>query len=303
MKRFTGALFGLLLGLGVAATPAHAGLFFYDGQLNQILFNNYENLFSGGGHVLDLGGVPAGTVLPASTSPEIGDHLAGIFQVNRINNLTGPGTNIPTVTEFTGVFAQRIIGISPIGDGFHLILDNPTIFSFTDGLGDSFTFTDLLATGHMFAVYADSSPVGGDFTFQGTMASNVADATDGSLRLTAFIDLPNDGDNGAIGDVHLFTTPINGVSTANLSIGVNNTGLLFAQITPLTFTALTPGATGQLPLASRFTFNFDTFSKWRFSSFDPAEVRPNVIPEPGSMLLLGTGLMALGFTRRRKLSA
>ena len=296
MKRFIGLFAGLVLSLGVAATPAHAGLFFYPGERNQVLYNNYENLYDA-----------KGDVKAPLAAPVVGDHLAGIFQVNRINDLTGGnGSNIPDVVTFTGVFAQKIVAVVPIPLGFAILLDNPTIFTFNAG-GDSFTLSDLAATGDMFAVYADPVAGGTPFTFQGLLAANVAAATDSTLLLTAKIDVANDSDNIATASVAFLPSPlppVEGVSTATLSINVNNTGLTFNQIAPITYTC-NPGATGQLVLQSRFTLNTDPLSKWGFTSFDPSEVQPtSAIPEPTSMMLMGLGLMGLaGGSKRRKLSA
>ena len=72
MKRFVLGV-ALLLGMVAFATPASAGLFFYPGQTNEIVYQNWENLFDS-----------AGNVKSVVSAPAVGDHLAGIFQVNRI---------------------------------------------------------------------------------------------------------------------------------------------------------------------------------------------------------------------------
>ncbi len=292
MKRIAGLMFGVLLGLTMLAPQAFAGLSFYPGNIDEILYNNYENLFAGSGHP----GVAPGTLLPGTTVPVAGDHLAGIFQVNRVINLTGGGaSNIPDVITFTGVFDQKITSISGGPAIFALTLGNPSIFTFTDGGADTFTLSDLSAS-KMFAVYVDPVAGGTPFTFQGTMASNVADATDSALLLTAGIDTAHDPSNVSFATVFAPFPPF-GVATTSLSIKDNNTGLSFSPHLPVTFV----GPSGELVLQSRFVPNSDPKSKWQFTSFDPAELEPNIIPEVSSLWMLGMGLSGVGLIRRKKL--
>ena len=293
MKRIAGLVVGVLLGLTMLAPQAFAGLSFYPGVIDEILYNNYENLFAGSGHP----GVAPGTLLPGATVPVAGDHLAGIFTVNKINNL-GDGTfNIPDTVSFTGVFAQKITSVSGGPGVFGLTLDNPSIFTFTDGGADTFTLSDLSPT-KMFAVYADPVLGGTPFKFHGTMASNVASATDSSLLLCAGIDTAHDPSNVSFATVFAPFPPF-GVATSSLSIECNNTGLAFSPHLPVTFV----GPSGELVIQSRFVPNSDPKSKWAFTSFDPAEIQPNVIPEVSSLWMLGMGLSGFGFIRRKKLIA
>jgi|GEM_PF-6381162 len=284
MKRFAGLLVGVFLGFVGLVPQASAGLFFYPGQVNEILFNDYENLFDSTGLLKS----------PASL-PVAGDYLAGIVQVNRVINLTGGGaSNIPDALTFTGVFAQKITSVTPIGGGFSLTFTNPSVTTFTDGALDTFTLS-ALGPSKMFAIYADPVAGGTPFTFQGTMLSNVLSATDSALLLTAGIDVAHDPSN--IGFASVFAPfPPFGVSTFSLSIEDNFTGLTFAPHTPLTFV----GPSGELVLQARFVPNSDPFSKWGFTSFDPAEVQPNVVPEVSSIWMLGMGLSSFGIFRRKK---
>lgn len=285
MKRIVGILVGVFLGLVAMVPQVSAGLFFYPGETNEIFFNDYENLFDS-----------TGTVKSPASTPVVGDYLAGIFRVNNITNLTGGGgSNIPDVLTFTGVFAQQITSVTPIGGGFSLTFTNPSITTFGDGLGDSFTLSDLGPT-KMFALYAEPVAGGTPFTFQGTMLSNVLAATDDALLLSAGIDLPYDSSNVGFASVFAPFPPF-GVATFSLSIKDNFTGLTFSPHTPVTFA----GPPGELVFQSRFAPNSDPFSKWYFTSFDPAEVVPNVIPEVSSLWMLGMGLSGFGIFRRKKL--
>jgi len=316
MKRIAGWMFGILLGLGVVATPASAEIFVPDAD-NRVFFFNFENLFDANGDLK-----------APSAAPVVGDHLAGIISVQNILVQGNPSHYLQSATDqLSGVFAQKILEVKVDGFGItHLTLGNPTVGSFCSGID---CFSTGLAPGEMFAFYHQ---IGGGTTIfesNGTMADDVTKATDGGLFMTFGLDATNgaglDGVFGTFDDTgYAYSHPILGANPegdafGGLDIKTNNSGFLFAGINDINECEIggTPGEPGvgcavtrPAPLLSGLVFtsefeinpDFSTFSPWAFASNDPATLHPlGVIPEPSSMWLLGMGLSGLGVFGRRKL--
>lgn len=278
MKRVLGLAVGLLLALGVS-TPAHAANEFVAGTLNTAYFQGFENLFDSTG------------AIKAPAIPVIGDHLAGVVNIQHIDTLfsthffQGPGNQI------SGVFAQRVNAVTPLGGGqFLLTFGTPTLSTFCSG-ADCFS-TGLVGT-EMFKLYRDTGGI--TFTQGPTMAGSVASATDGALwlSLTAVggyaYGIPTD----ALGQPQ-------GSAYAGLNAVFNGTGYTFTPINDPsegTFAGLT-----DLYFKAEFAPNTTPGSPWSTEINDPAAVLPGVIPEPTSMALMGLGLIGTAF-RRKKLVA
>ncbi len=298
MKRVVAIVAGTMLSVGLLTSPASASILVV-GSDNDFFFNNFENLFDSSGHWK-----------APSSAPVVGDHLAGIIN---IQNIDVEGTTHffagPT-SQLTGIFAQRILDISSHGGITHLTLGNPTLTSYCRG-ADCFSTVGLLSPGEMFALYLQQG--GGTTVFEsnGTMLDDVSKATDGSLWVTL----------GINGDAFVYSHPILGVNPEGLAFGglnviQNNTGVTtFQGINDPNETEV--GGTTvltDLVVSSEFELNPNGFagralakrpcptsgcSPWEFRSNDPATVHP-AIPEVSSLWLLGLGFGTIGAFGRRK---
>lgn len=315
MKRVAGWMFGILLGLGVAATPASADIFVGDTN-NNVFFRNFENLFDSAGNIRSF-----------TDTPVVGDHLVGIIDVQTIdaNSLTHFFSS-PT-NQLTGVFAQKILETKIDGSGIlHFTLGNPTVGTFCAGLD---CFSTGLAPGEMFAFYTQTGGGATVFESNGAMLDDVTKAKDGALFMTFGLDATDgagvDGVWGTFDDTgYAYSHPVLGLNPEGdafgaLDIKVNNSGFTFAGLNDIKeceiggspAEGILCAGTRPVPLLNGmvFTSEFepnDGFaggtSPWAFASNDPARLHPlGVIPEPSSMWLLGMGLSGLGVFGRRKL--
>jgi len=272
----------VLVGFLAWTSYASAGLFFYEGDYNRLVYQNWEGLFGSDGVMVD-----------PRTTPTPGMYLAGIFQVNRVIDMDTSDSNIPDTTMWQGVFAQKIKTVVPTATGFDLTFENPDRYSFSGGAGDDFTFTGLQADGSMFAVYADPVAGGTPLLFHGTLASDVGSAQDGSLLASMWLDPLKPNNVGFASVVFPDSGVPFGVATFSTDVKTNNTGFSFADLAAF-------GVIGEVVVRSRFDGNEDPLSKWGFVSFDPADMRPiPVIPEVSSLWMLGLGVSSLGVFVRR----
>ncbi|MBI3997057.1 MAG: PEP-CTERM sorting domain-containing protein [Candidatus Omnitrophica bacterium] len=306
MKRYAVAVIGILLSLGVVATPASAAVF-VAGADNQVFFVNFENLYDSTGKWLN-----------PFTAPVPGQILSGIIGLNglRVNNVDSDFDD--TTFQLSGVFAQEIVSIDAMTGT--LTLGVPTVTTYYKDLdlsggitaGDDVYSTGLAPGSEMFAFYLQQSPDPvTTLESDGTMLDDVTKATDGSLFLTLGFTDPGAGVDPGYAFTALFPPPLfpAGLSFAGLNLIQNNSGFTFAGLDN-PFENVFNGTLQQVVYQTSFNLNPPGLnnpnpdpgtSPWEFISNDPALIHPDtVIPEPSSMWLLGMGLGSFGVFRRKK---
>ena len=297
MKKVLSSVLGALFALGVAAPKASA-VTLIAGAENEAFFNNFEVL-------LDA----SGNIRAADATPEVGNHLFGIFNVQNIDANGGTNFFAGATDQLTGVFSQKIIGISADpGTGIlHLTLGNPTLSTYA-GISSPFS------SGEMFRLYTQTGGGTTPFESNGTIADDVTKATDGALWATLGLDATNglgvDGIPGTPDDTgYAYSHPVlgpnlTGEAWGGLTFKINNTGYAFDGINDVNETEI-GGTTllNQFVFSSEFELNqrfTQGVSPWEFASNDPAKIHPSVVPEVSSLWMLGMGLSGFGVFRRRK---
>ncbi len=305
----SGTAAGAIMLYGATAMGASVQSQFFPNELNQGSDNSAEYLING----------PNSTGV---TTVDVGDRLRGIFDVNTIEDLSNTG-NINSLglasgnNEWSGVF--EIMATSKVQN-----LDG----SFTWTFGPSPSFEAQYGAGAMIAMFEDTdieftrlSAVDdgapdtgvGPFASEEALIDNVEDdgvggnpAGNAVLRWVLGFGLDADelwtatavsDDIGVIGAV---PPPGNG-GTANFQVSIlqNNFTIGFAQVgasVALADGLIDINGSGNLLGIAGATTPFDNFDNFDFT------FRPEVVPEPAALLLIGLGLAGLGTgaVRRRR---
>lgn len=282
MKKMFGIAVGAGLALAVssgAQAASVASQFFY-GQ-NLISDNSAEYLINNAG---------------GATTLDIGDVLKGVFDIGTVEPVGSPLSSRPIgsagVNELTGTFEAMVVAKAG-GPGAWSFVFAPTA-----------AFMGAYGPGAMVALYEDTTP---DYNREGTIAAGLASATDGALWMI----LGMTGSGAEYWVANTFTDdvtvagaiplPFNG-GTFNVALGIlaNASGLTFTQVpafNPLTATV------GLVDIAGSGSILGKGGSGTSFDVFDNVDFTANVVPEPTSMLLLGTGLLGAGLVGRRRKKA
>lgn len=286
-RKATLFLAGLAAAVTLGATTASAApITLFDDQITKLKFTNFENVIQG----TNPGNDPLAI--------DAGDVFTGILRVTSISNISGSqdlSAQLLT-TELTGHFQVSVVsGLLPmtLGAAGHLDL--------------------ALNSGDFINLYYDTNldwnPTSGTL--------GVAEATNGNLWASilgggSFYEGVNDTTEATI------FTPATSINRNWANIDVNNTGYTFIPTLfgvptgePMVhYTDVNSNGTFDLGIdvlhgdhlvdvffASRL-FTPSGIDGYAFRSEDPVYV--NAIPEPGTFLLFGSGLVGLGLAARRR---
>lgn len=264
-----------------ASTASAAPITLFDDQITKIKFTNFENVIQG----TNTGNDPVAV--------DTGDLIIGILKVSSISNISGSQDLSAQLasTELTGHFQLSVVG------GFAPAVLGPGHLDFG------------LNTGDFINLYYDTTP---DWNpASGTLG--VAEASNG-LLWASILGSSYEGINETNVDPFLGTTSVN---RNWADIGVNNTGYSFIP-------TLFGGPTGEPTAHYKDLDNSGSFTAgdvihgdhlvdvffvsrlfapsgvpgYALRSEDPVYL--NAVPEPGTFLLFGSGLVGLGLAARKR---
>ena len=264
---------GLVIGLGnvpnVQAYPV-----FEVCEENHLYFHNAENW------------------VDVNTDGEIsdGDYFYGILQVQGIKvgglDIWGQDNVAPGLDTFTGYFLTEVTNTTPYGLIYQIDL-GPYTLGASDPMG---VLSDAeIAQGVVMKMWTDTSTA---WEENGTVADDITKSTDGTPWATF---TTTDGywyTNAPVVPPVLGTV---GSTLLGVNVVTDYTGIFGPDVNdPNEFRYdldVDMYATGEIEV------NSDT-DYWEFLSNDPAVFHP--VPEPATMLLLGSGLIGLAVLGRKK---
>lgn len=231
-----------------------------------------------------------------ATQLDVGDYLTGVIEITKILQLNAPFNSAlfdgATNSHLSGVFTTQVIGKVANGTGWDFTFaavggGNGTIVSFYEAATDNLNILGCA-----------------------TDAACKAAVTDGTLILEL----------GFTGDVDEFwfaegvptdnlaaldaAGPSEKFGFANFALGVSGVNLLGDFLTDRDTTSVEPGAAdGDNKVAwLNSTDILGGRNSTAYQATSDADFVANSVPEPGSLALVGLGLMGLGFASKRRKS-
>jgi len=300
-QKFLGAAAAAIL-LGLSPQAANAD------TINQILTSGTDStpLLSDNSaeYLINAGGA-------TDTTVDVGDRLRGILQINSIEN--GSPLLVPVGSdgnsELTALFDVVVTGKYCTAPGIDCRFTFGAYAGFAtvaDGLGFA------LAPGAAIAFFEDTN--GYDFTRTDGIAAGIVSATDGDAFWLFGFDGIDDfwaarTDTDDISDVQFVESPGNfGTFNAGLSLLDNPFGIDLGDVACTRPISAQPGNQVGLVGPGNVTVNACASgvviapdeTNEGFQAWDDVNFRIALVPEPGTLSIVGLGLLGLGYASRRR---
>ena len=296
MKRnFRLVLLGMVVGCVLFASQAFAASLLAGGANNELFYYNYELLFDANGNQVDLKTDYQRGILE-------GDYFVGILNIQN-NDVDGDTfwAQVLGGDQVSGIFVQKVVDTAAgtTASEVRLTMSNADRLSFTLLDSSTLDLTGLIQVGEMFALYQDTAPGMTNFESNGTVQDDVAKATDGDLLISLGVVETTDYFYSYVDD-GVTLNNFGGRAFGGLSVIENNTGFSsFVGIDDPDENEIDELA--EVIMSSEIEQNpayASNRSPWQIRSNDPATISP--VPEPSTVILLGAGLIGLGFVARKR---